>query len=445
MIGQRYRLLDELGSGGMGAVYRAQDRLTRQFLALKQVHAEEYLDAGGSDEGSDVVRLNLAQEFRVLAGLPHPHVIQVLDYGFDEKQCPYYTMELLENAQTILDAGEPSPFSTKIELLMQLLQALAYLHHRSVIHGDLKPSNVLVAGRGVKVLDFGLSMLGGQSNDTISTTAGTLPYMAPEVLAGAPPTAAADLYAVGVITFELLIGRHPFNRNDLSRLIHQVLYSPLDLSGSQLQPGMLLFLEQILAKDPNLRYPGAHEALSALSEAAQCPLPLETIEIRESFLQTAPLVGREHELNTLTNALTAAIGGSGSAWLIGGESGVGKSRLLEELRIRAMVHGAVVVRGRGDDQHSGSYSLWRPLVRWLCLLTQLEEDEASVLRAAVPDIADLLGEGQTGEEYPSQRQLEQVMERLLARIQHPVMLILEDLHWAGSESLNLLNRISQFQ
>lgn len=443
MIGQRYKLLDELGSGGMGTVYRAHDRLTKQLVALKQVHAGEYLDSSEADDGNDEIRLNLAQEFRMLAALHHPHVIQVLDYGFDALQRPYYTMELLENARTIVDAGGLFPFYTKIEFLMQLFQALAYLHHRSVIHCDLKPSNVLVAGRGVKVLDFGLSMLGGQPNENLSTTAGTLAYMAPEVLTGASPTISADLYAVGVITFELLIGRHPFNRNDLSRLIQQVLYSPPDLSGVHLEPGMMLFLEQILAKDPGVRFPDANDAMSALSEAAHHPLPVETIEIRESFLQTAPLVGRENELHTLFTALTAMLRGSGSTWLVGGESGVGKSRLLEEVRIRAMVHGVVVIRGRGDNQHTGPYSLWRPLIRWLCLLTQVEEEEAFVLRATVPDIVDLVGEGEIQHNHPSPMKLDQVTEGLLSRIQHPVMVILEDLHWVGSESLNLLNRISQ--
>jgi serine/threonine protein kinase len=343
MIGQRYKLLDELGSGGMGTVYRAQDRLTKQLVALKQVHAGDYLDSSEADTG-DELRLNLAQEFRVLAALHHPHVIQVLDYGFDALQRPFYTMELLENAETIVESGERLPLSGRINLLMQLLQALAYLHHRSVIHCDLKPSNVLVAERGVKVLDFGLSMFGGQLNETMSTTAGTLAYMAPEVLAGAPPTVVADLYAVGVIAFELMVGRHPFNRNDLSRLIHQVLYSPPDLAGILLEPGMMLFLEQILSKDPSIRFQDANVAMSALSDASQHPLPIETIEIRESFLQTAPLVGRNSELDILLNALNATIRGSGSAWLVGGESGVGKSRLLEEVRIRAMVYGALVIR-----------------------------------------------------------------------------------------------------
>jgi tRNA A-37 threonylcarbamoyl transferase component Bud32 len=442
VIGQRYKLIDEIGTGGMGAVYRAHDRLSGQYVALKQVQTHEHLHSV-ADDGSDVTRLNLAQEFRLLAALHHPHIIQVLDYGFDSRRRPFYTMELLENAQTILEAGEGQAFNFKINLLIELLQALAYLHHRDVTHCDLKPSNVLVANNHVKVLDFGLSMLGDLPTDGGGTTAGTLAYMSPEVLAGAPITVAADLYAVGVIAFELLVGRHPFHRDDLGRLIHQVLYAPPDLTDVDLTPELQLFLGRLLAKDPNERYDSAHDALLALADAADYPLPSETIEIRESFLQTAPLIGRDSELRLLMDALFATTKEHGSAWLVSGESGVGKSRLLEELRIRAMVHGRIVVRGRGDNQRASPYALWRPLFRWLCLLTRVEQEEASILSMVMPDLADLVDEALPLDECPSQRQLQQVIQRLLTRIEQPMVLILEDLHWVGSESLSLLNFITQ--
>ena len=102
-------------------------------------------------------RLALTKEFRLLSSLRHPHIIKVLDYGFDDNLTPYYTMELLENPQTILEAGEGLNFGGKWRLIMQLLQALQYLHRRGVLHRDLKPDNVLVVEGQVKVLDFGLA------------------------------------------------------------------------------------------------------------------------------------------------------------------------------------------------------------------------------------------------------------------------------------------------
>src|SRR3712207_5277974 len=122
VIGRRYRLMDELGSGGMGTVYRAVDRLTGQMVALKRVnkHAPEIK----TDEDSMDVRLSMAQEFRLLASLRHPNVIAVADYGFDDDQHPYFTMDLLDNAQTVVEAGINLDFEGRLALLVQILQAL---------------------------------------------------------------------------------------------------------------------------------------------------------------------------------------------------------------------------------------------------------------------------------------------------------------------------------
>ena len=160
-IGGRYVLEQKLGEGGMGAVYRATDRLTQETVALKQVSipGEKLQFAAQASNGkSDSFRLALAQEFKTLASLRHPHIISVLDYGFDNARQPYLTMELLENAPTLIEAGRDRPLSYQIELLVQLLQALAYLHRRGIIHRDLKPDNVLVIDGQVKVLDFGLAV-----------------------------------------------------------------------------------------------------------------------------------------------------------------------------------------------------------------------------------------------------------------------------------------------
>src|SRR5258706_15531538 len=147
-------------------------------------------------------RLALAEEFQLLASLRHPNIISVLDYGFDDGN-PYFTMELLDHAQTILECGRGQPLAAQVGLLVQVLQALAYLHRRGVIHHDLKPGNVLVTGEQVKLLDFGLSVMRKQRSDDGGTTSGTLAYLAPEVLSGLPSDETSDLYAVGVIAYEL--------------------------------------------------------------------------------------------------------------------------------------------------------------------------------------------------------------------------------------------------
>ncbi|MFQ5437145.1 MAG: serine/threonine-protein kinase, partial [Anaerolineae bacterium] len=220
--GNRYALQEQLGTGAMGAVYRAQDRLTGHTIALKRVTVPNKELAFASrmsiaDNGGDV-RLALAQEFRTLATLRHPHIISVLDYGFDDQGHPYFTMDLLENTQTLLDAGQEQPSATQIDLLIQLLQALTYLHRRGILHHDLKPENVLVVDGRVRTLDFGLSTTTIQA----AGASGTLTYMAPEALRQEPIGPAADLYAVGVMAHQLFTGQYPFNAPSPSRLIRNI-------------------------------------------------------------------------------------------------------------------------------------------------------------------------------------------------------------------------------
>src|SRR5262249_37802114 len=139
IVGKRYQLLNLLGTGGMGIVYRALDRLSGHIIALKQMTTPtESLLFSSHSESTDP-RVLLAHEFGLLASLRHPNIISVLDYGFDEEQQPYYTMDLLENADTIIGYGKKLTRIDQVVLLTELLRALAYLHRRGIIHRDLKP------------------------------------------------------------------------------------------------------------------------------------------------------------------------------------------------------------------------------------------------------------------------------------------------------------------
>jgi len=448
VVGRRYVLREKLGAGSMGVVYQALDRLTGTPVALKRVTAPAtrwQFNARKTDGGN--TRLALAHEFQTLASMRHPNIISVLDYGFDDARQPYFAMELLDHPKTILDAGRGQPLNVKIDLIIQMLRALTYIHRRGVVHRDLKPTNVLVVGEHqVKLLDFGLAISPENEDIEDENTSGTLAYMSPEVLLGSPASVASDLYAIGVIAYELIGGRHPFEINDVSRLINQILNEAPETIGLPVNADVALVLERLLAKKPGARFPDAMTAILALSEAVGEPPPSETSAIREGFLQSALFVGREYELNVLARALDMAQEGKGSAWLVGGESGVGKSRLLLELRTLALVNGALALRGQAVSEGGGAYQLWREPMRALAALTPLDDNEAGVLKPYIPDIAVLVGRPVSHvtqlDAKAAQTRLFVTILNILKRQPQPLVITVEDLHWANPEDLSLLQRLA---
>ncbi len=143
VIDRSYRILERLGEGGMGTVYRALQFVNNQQVALKLVSLR--LRQSGALENTAAVqeRLALAREFQTLASLHHPNIIRVLSYGFDDEVGSYYTMELIESPRNIVEAGYEASEDMKVQLAAQLLRALAYIHRRGVLHRDIKPGDLI--------------------------------------------------------------------------------------------------------------------------------------------------------------------------------------------------------------------------------------------------------------------------------------------------------------
>ncbi|MEM7344051.1 MAG: tetratricopeptide repeat protein [Chloroflexota bacterium] len=444
-INGRYILQEALGQGGMGIVYRATDRLTGEAVALKRVHIPteyiQFMSRPASDTDRDF-RVALAQEFQILAGLRHPHIISVLDYGFDTEKQPFFTMNYLSKAQTVLEAGGDLDRDGKLELIRQMLQALAYLHRRGIVHRDLKPSNVLVANGLVHVLDFGLSI--SLEGDRQAGRGGSLLYMAPELLHQEKASIASDMYAVGVMAYELFAGHHPFDVTS-GEFAQQVHHQEPDLILLGLDHKTETIIGKLLAKKSKDRYNSDVEAcLTAISRALGEDVTRETEAIRESFLQAATFVGRDLEVAQLQAALNQANAGQAAVWLIGGESGVGKSRLIEEFRIQALVSGWQVLAGQAVAEGGLPYQMWRDIVPHLALNGDLSELEAGILQPVVPNIGHLLGrfipDPPVLEGAQTQQRLVLTLITILQRQTQPTLLLLEDLHWAR-ESLAPLKQI----
>lgn len=462
----------------MGVVYRATDRLLQRHVAVKRVLVPSLVAGRLSEawcrsdtdavtrtqaaatnappdsyqaadtDGRDVA---LANEFRFLASLRHPNIVSVLDFGFDDERRPYYGMDWLPEARTIVRASRERDATGRVDLIVQVLRALVYLHRQKILHCDLKPSNILVTQEGtIKVLDFGISENRG-GGDRSGEIVGSLAYMAPEVLEGRRPDEASDLYSLGTVMYEVLAERHPFPSVDHHTLIGQVLGDAPDCSamaGSNCDARLIEVVQRLMAKAPEERFATAADVLIALADILERPDVVETLETRESLLHSARFVGRESEKLRLQQAWRETCQRhSPQFWLVGGESGVGKSRLTDELRISALVSGALVLRGQAVNRGAASYHLWRDIARYLALRSDLSPLEESVLKAFVPDVASLVDhpvpDAPDLDAQASEERLKRVVVNLLMRYERPTLIILEDLQWAGSVNLSLLQRVAE--
>ncbi len=439
----RYQVLYELGSGGMGRVYKATDYLDQKSVAIKTVLLPPELLDFMSRSSSENIRLSLAREFQTLASVRHPNIISVYDYGFENDGQPFLVLELLENALELTEAAAQESLESRLDMLRQVAQALAYLHRRRIIHRDLKPGNILVKQRLVKVLDFGLSIQHGHTQET----EGTLPYMAPEMFLGQGASEQTDIYALGVIAFEIFAGQLPFIGSSIDEFMKLVIEATPDFDLLDIPENVLSFLSKLLQRNPSDRYQSASAVISSI-DALLGTTANNAVAVRESYLQSAQFTGRRTELNQLEEALQLARHGNiGSAWLISGESGVGKSRLIHELRTQALVDGFIVLDGQATNFGGDAYYPWRHILSWLSLINSPDNLEASILKLILPDLPNILNRDIVN---PPQIEPEQARTRLystitglIQRIATPALIILEDLHWASAETLNLFDWLSR--
>jgi hypothetical protein len=440
----RYEVLAQIGEGGMGIVYQVFDRLTDTELALKRISMPSIADEAQSAVGNHL-RLTFAKEFKLLAALRHPNIVRVLDYGIDREYGPYFTMELLDPYLNILSNGRTLDERGRVQLMIELLHALRYLHRYGLVHRDLKPSNLLISKHGiVKVLDFGLATHVRQPELTM---VGSPFYMAPEILRREPATPLSDLYSIGVIAYQLFTRRLPFD-GEISQLIEQILYQPPDLQQIEqdVGPRVAHWISVLLAKQPDQRFPSANTALEALCVAVDITYPMDGVQQDEAFIQSAPFIAREYEVANLEYALDEAQNRHGSAWLVTGATGAGKSRLLEEIRIQALVRGYFVLKSGFSQQPYVPFELWERILPALLLAVNPTDYEASVLRPLTPHIEHLIRRqvvpSLTLESPGYAEVLSRVIVNLFRRVDRPCLLLVEDLHLAR-ESLATLRSLTQ--
>jgi eukaryotic-like serine/threonine-protein kinase len=264
----RYRLLERIGSGGMAAVYRAQDLKLGRFVAVKMLH-----ESLTSDEG---FLIRFQREAHSAANLTHPNIVTVHDIGQEEHR-HYIVLEYVEGdtlKQLIRDfaaTGQFLPINRSLDLVIQICNGIGYAHRANLIHCDLKPQNVLVTRDDrVKVADFGIARAISEASQHLgdSQVWGTPHYFSPEQASGYSPTAASDVYAIGVILFELLTGRLPFIADSPTAIALKHLQEAPP-SVIEFNPGVPRQLDDIvqkvMAKEPSARYSTAGQLGRILS------------------------------------------------------------------------------------------------------------------------------------------------------------------------------------
>lgn len=266
----RYELRAVLGRGGVAVVHDGWDTRLDRPVAIKLLHPA-YLDDA-------VTRRRFTDEARAAAGLNHPNIVAVYDFG-DHGGVPFLVMERLDG-RTLADdiAAGPMPPARVRAVLDDVLGALAAAHAAGVVHRDVKPSNVLVAPHGdrevMKVADFGIAKTGGAAVTFAHTLTGqivgTLAYMSPERVAGAPASTADDLYAVGVLGYEALTGRRSFPQENPAALLHAILHAPpppLAALRPDDDPVLTAVIDRATAREPGRRFGTAHAMRAALDGA----------------------------------------------------------------------------------------------------------------------------------------------------------------------------------
>ena len=415
------------------------------------------------------------REAKTISSLNHPNICTLYDIG-NQDGVDFLVMEYLEGdtlAQRLEKGG--LPLGQAIQIAAEVAAALVEAHARRILHRDLKPANLMLTEQGhVKVMDFGLAKRlqdpGGSDGEDLTlgsltqtgTLLGTPAYMAPEQIRGEPAETRSDIFSFGVVLFELLTGEHPFKRGTVSDTIAAILRdAPARAAGSGDQVDYAIF-DKLLAKTPDDRYQSFDEVLvevrrlrdstSAWTEPSSGPA--DTTESRVGARRT-PFVGREDERAELGRWLERAVHGRGGLVLIGGEPGVGKTRLVEEVLEAARQRRCLALTGRCYDIEGTA-----PFIPFVEIIEQYARvvspavlrdalgDAAPEVAGLVPDLRRLFPDIPLPLELPPEQQRRYLFKNVaefLERVSRAssTVLLFDDLQWADSATLLLLQHVAR--
>ena len=497
----RYEIIEELGSGGMGQVYRAFDRKIEEEVALKFLSLEYFLD--------EKYVSYFRNELKLARKISHKNVCRM--YHLEEEEGAFYiTMEFVpgENLKNLLEAKKKLAIDEGLGLAKQICEGLAEAHRLGVVHRDMKTKNIMIdTDRNVRILDFGLAhSLKKSEKSEEAVMIGTPDYMPPEQADGGASDPRSDIYSLGVVFFEMFTGRVPFFGETALQVIrmHKTNLPPDPRTyNDQIPEELSQVILKCLEKDRNKRYQKVEEILAELkiiesrlaivsqAERPQLPKFLVDRKMDDFIPEISAFVARDNELAKLYAFLETALSGQGRVDFVTGEAGTGKTTLIHEFARRAQERypGLISVFG-SCDAHTGIGNAYLPFREVLNFLTcefmtrwttgVIRQEHALRLwdllpltgRAIVDYGSDLIENFVAGAPLyerisayqPEQSDLLVKLERLVKRRaagsglslqqsdlfeqftrvlqtisrHNPLLILLDDLQWADEGSINLL-------
>lgn len=444
-IAGRYLIERELGTGGMGVVYMGRDNLLNRDVAVK-ILGDTELTAQG--------RARMLNEARAAAQLNHPNIITIHDAG-ESGETVYIVMELIGGDS--LHSCPAEETEEIVDVARQVSAALEHAHKHGIIHRDLKPENVLYTDEGaIKLTDFGLARSIATRDTSTDAISGTVYYMAPELALGEDYDGRADLYALGVLLYELVCSRLPFVGDDPLSVISQHLHSPVvppSTRNENIHPQLENLIMKLMSKSAVDRPGSAAEVLEFL-DRVDWSLDEDDVDKGRILIESivrGRLVGREHELATLRQHWLDAARGGVQMVLISGEPGVGKTRLAQELIAFARLHGAQVLRG-GCFEYEATIPylpLAEALRDWVHIqpvgvLENQLGDTAPELAKLAPEINTRIGPLAANPTLAPEQERLRLFDnfaRFLSALasEQGLLLYVDDLHWADQGTLSLLH------
>ncbi|MCM2269516.1 MAG: serine/threonine protein kinase [Thermoanaerobaculia bacterium] len=285
----KYEIVEKIGVGGFGVVYKGLDPFIKRPVAIKTCSAED-----------QETRDRFLREAEIAGNLQHRNIVTVFEFGFHE-QTPYLVQEFLtgEDLDHKIRRGDAVPLATKVSWLVEIARGLAFAHEKGVVHRDIKPANVRVLDDGhVKILDFGIAKLAQQHSNLTQAgvTLGTASYLAPEQIRGERVDTRTDVFSFGVLAYELLTYEKPFRAQEISALFYKLLNeqpTPIVNRAPGTPPDLVRLVERCLAKDAARRFAPTGELLRALERIARpmtatSSVPRPPIEERTAALAAEP-------------------------------------------------------------------------------------------------------------------------------------------------------------